>query len=125
MVLGVKNILVFNLTILNKWRWRILQGNDSLWYNVLKSWYDDLSFHMYNGGRGTKYSSFLSYWWRDIFKIGNCSFIDPIVTCNFVIHNGFNTLFWKEKWFEGIILKDAFPDLYKAYILKGVSVAAM
>ncbi|XP_058776799.1 uncharacterized protein LOC131651145 [Vicia villosa] len=35
--LGVKNINLFNFALLCKWRWRILEGSNSLWYKVLKS----------------------------------------------------------------------------------------
>ncbi|XP_058771631.1 uncharacterized protein LOC131644997 [Vicia villosa] len=32
--LGIKNIGDFNLALLNKWRWRIAQGNKSMWLEV-------------------------------------------------------------------------------------------
>lgn len=35
--LGVKNISDFNLSLLCKWRWKILKGSDSLWYHILKA----------------------------------------------------------------------------------------
>ncbi|XP_058750092.1 uncharacterized protein LOC131623084 [Vicia villosa] len=41
--LGIKNILDFNLALLNKWRWRILQGNDNLWFDLLRARYGDIS----------------------------------------------------------------------------------
>lgn len=92
--LGVKNILVFSLALLNKWRWRTLQGQDSLWYNILKTRYDDLSTRVFCGGVINKVSPSFSTWWKDILKIGSSSFYDPIVGCSmFVTHNGFNTLF--------------------------------
>ncbi|XP_058762982.1 uncharacterized protein LOC131636395 [Vicia villosa] len=109
--LGIKNISAFNLALLCKWRWRILKGHESLWFNVLKARYEDLySFILYGGG-GNKIpsSSSFSSWWRDLVKIGSCSFRDPIKECcSFDVHNGFNTPFLGSKvvgrcYFEGFV----------------------
>ncbi|XP_058742108.1 uncharacterized protein LOC131614555 [Vicia villosa] len=34
------------MALLNKWRWRIIQGGRCLWYEVLKARYGDLSMHV-------------------------------------------------------------------------------
>ncbi|XP_058783528.1 ribonuclease 3-like protein 3 [Vicia villosa] len=48
------------------------------------------------------------------------------VSCiNFKVHNGFNTLFWESIWLDDSALKECFPDLYQASLLKNVLVAAM
>lgn len=91
--LSIKDIVDFNLALLNKWRWKIVQGYKSLWSDVLKARYGDLSMHIFYGGDASKYSS-SSFWWRDVLKVGNTSFLykDPIVSnCRFSIENGFNT----------------------------------
>ena len=33
--LGIKNLRVFNLVLLGKWRWGMLVEKDSLWHKVL------------------------------------------------------------------------------------------
>lgn len=37
--LGVKNLALFNLSLLAKWRWRLLTDKDALWCKVLKAKY--------------------------------------------------------------------------------------
>ncbi|XP_058776524.1 uncharacterized protein LOC131650829 [Vicia villosa] len=109
--LRVKDIALFNISLLNKWRWRILQGRSSLWLDVLKA-------------RAS--SSFSSIWWRDLVKISSSFHVDPMVEkVKFNIHNGFHTPFWETSWLEGIPLKEEFPDLYLNSNLKGVSLAGM
>src|SRR4051812_22576608 len=41
--LGIKNIGDFNLALLNKWRWKILNRSNALWFNLLKVRYSNLS----------------------------------------------------------------------------------
>ncbi|XP_058750806.1 uncharacterized protein LOC131623814 [Vicia villosa] len=125
--LGVKNIAVFNSALLNKWRWRILQGHNALWFNILKARYGDLSLNMCRGERGSKIPYSALFWWKDILKVGSSSPFDPIVNCSRVfIHNGYNSSFWDSIWLEGDIpLKVEFPELFKESLLKNVSVAGM
>src|SRR4051812_45561070 len=67
--LAIRDIADFNLALLNKWRWRILQGHISLWLDVLKARYGDLSMIIFRGGDSYKCSS-SSFWGRDILKVG-------------------------------------------------------
>ncbi|XP_058726606.1 uncharacterized protein LOC131597964 [Vicia villosa] len=113
-------------TLLNKWRRGILQGQNSLWFDVLKSRYGDLSSKVFCVEKDHKIPSSCSFWWKDLLKIGALSLLDPVVEkCSFTIHDGYKTPFWEARWLEDIVLKDHFPELYKASSLKHVSVAAM
>ena len=38
--LGIKDLNLFSLALLGKWRWRLLHDRDSLWAKVLKAKYD-------------------------------------------------------------------------------------
>jgi hypothetical protein len=73
--LGVKNLRLVNVSLLMKWRWRLLTSHDSLWSLVLKAKY----------GVGIGFSPDLlpcgnvglaSIWWKDL--------------CNLSILNGGN-----------------------------------
>ncbi|XP_058751483.1 uncharacterized protein LOC131624543 [Vicia villosa] len=124
--LGVKNIILFNLALLNKWRWQILKGANSLWHKVLHVRYGDLSLKMCGGGEEKKVFSRCSFWWKNLIKIIPLSSFDPFIAhCRFSIHNGFSTPFWEAKWLEGCTLKEDFPNLYKISCLKKVSMTAM
>lgn len=103
----MKNIALFNLALLNKRRWRIFEGNNSLWYNILKIRYGDLTSNVFGMGKNCKLSSSFSFWWKDIVKIGSLSSCDPIVVnSRFYVNNGFIALFWESTWLNGIPLKE-------------------
>lgn len=76
--IGIKNIRNINLALLNKWRWRILQGFDCLWYDLLKARYGDISMKIFSEGSCGKVPSSCSFWWKDILKIGSFPYKDPM-----------------------------------------------
>ncbi|XP_058734060.1 uncharacterized protein LOC131605759 [Vicia villosa] len=129
--LGIKNILTFNAALLKKWRWRILEGRNSVWYNILKARYGDISMKSFGGGMfpsslPSPSSSSFSIWWKDLMSVGKEEYNDPIASlCRFKIGNGFSTPFWEARWCGEFSLKDKFPVLYSASSLKMVSVAGM
>ncbi|XP_058740846.1 uncharacterized protein LOC131613169 [Vicia villosa] len=101
-----------------------IQGHNSMWFNVLKSRYGDLSSKVMGGETEKRVSC--SIWWKDILRLNISSSQDPFASCiNFKVHNDFNTLFWESIWLEDSALKECFPALYQASLLKNVSVAAM
>ncbi|XP_058765341.1 uncharacterized protein LOC131638809 [Vicia villosa] len=109
-----------------KVRWRILQGQNSLWLRVLKSRYGDVASKVFGGGTEKIVSSSCSMWWKDIVRIFSSFSHDPIASCSkFIVHKGYNTPFWESIWLEGTTLKNCFPDLFHESRLKNVSVAAM
>ncbi|XP_058775751.1 uncharacterized protein LOC131650025 [Vicia villosa] len=94
--LWVKNIKLFNLALLSKWRWRILQGGNSLWLDVLKARYGDIVSQICKGGKIGRSGVLYSNWWKDIVNLGFDHYRDPIVNCcHFEIQNGFSTPFWE------------------------------
>lgn len=67
--LGIRNVDDINVTILFKWRWRILRGSNSLWYQVLEARYGDICLQVVNGGH-IIYPKIPNFeWWVDIVKI--------------------------------------------------------
>lgn len=121
--LNIKNVADFNLALLNKGGWRILQGQEALWYDILKARNGDLSTIVLCEGVSNN-SSF--FWWRDLLKIRINVSLDLIVSfCGFKVGNGFNTHFWEANWLEDSILKDVYLDLYLASSLNKVSVAGI
>jgi len=61
--LGIKDLRMFNMAILGKWKWR-WRGEPGLWKEVLLSKY--ASWRALDKGIDGNYNS---WWWRDIRKI--------------------------------------------------------
>lgn len=40
--LGVRNLEVFNLSLLGKWKWRLLNDSNALWWQVVKERYGEV-----------------------------------------------------------------------------------
>ena len=61
--LGVKRLREFNISLLRKWMWRVLEERESLWNVVLQAKYDAVGGRMWFGeGVG-------SIWWRHLYQI--------------------------------------------------------
>ncbi|XP_058783223.1 uncharacterized protein LOC131657889 [Vicia villosa] len=132
--IGIKDVGDFNHVLLNKWRWRILKGEEALWFKVIKARYGDFSMESFCGGMSSNPLSSLSssshslasVWWKDMIYLGNDKGEDPVAfNCRFVIGNGFVTPFWEARWVGNVCLKEEFPKLFAASLLKRVAVASM
>jgi hypothetical protein len=55
--LGIRDLSVFNIALLGKWRWRIKNENGTLWHRMLVSRY---------GKELDRVNSKSSIWWRDL-----------------------------------------------------------
>jgi hypothetical protein len=123
--LGVRDIRVVNISLLAKWRWKLLTDDQAVWIEVLKSKYD-----IGVSGKteiGDEYRPwFSSLWWRDICSIGQN--LDNNWFTNGVIRklgNGLKTSFWRDKWAGDFTLKDRFPRLFSISNQKNEVVAVV
>jgi hypothetical protein len=111
--LGVKDVRVMNLSLLAKWRWRILQNERSLWREVTADRYGDrIAFRANWTDIHFPFNS--STWWKDLRGIESNS-----ISLNWVsevlkrkIGNGDTSSFWLENWIGGSALCEIFPRLY-------------
>ncbi|MCH95104.1 LINE-1 reverse transcriptase like, partial [Trifolium medium] len=70
--LGVRYISVVNLSLLMKWRWRLLQSSEvGLWKEVLLAKYGAHIVHNVEWSNDPV-PYFASLWWKDICNIENC-----------------------------------------------------
>jgi hypothetical protein len=96
-VLGVRRLREFNLALLGKWWWMILQERGTLWYRVLCAHYGE------EGGRlCCSRRSGGSVWWQTILdvrdgvgRIDSGWMLDNITRR---VGDGLSTLFWVDPW---------------------------
>jgi hypothetical protein len=123
--LGVRDVRVVNISLLTKWRWRLLHEDNAVWKEVVKSKY----------GSGVVGSTvlgdenrpwFASLWWKDICSIGS-NFSQNWFSQGVVrkLGNGVNTRFWRDTWVGEIPLQCKFPRLFSISTQKDLSVADM
>jgi len=64
----VRDIKVVNISLLAKWRWRLLVGSNTLWKEVLIAKYGDNISRMLEGD-SYLWPRFSSSWWKDIVNL--------------------------------------------------------
>ncbi|MCH79404.1 LINE-1 reverse transcriptase like [Trifolium medium] len=124
--LGVRDVRVVNLSLLAKWRWRLLQNERALWKDVLAVKYGSMVVRsaIFNGVPGLRYAS---TWWKDICAIENLVdskkwFSDAAERR---VKNGASTLFWSDRWLGEYTLSEAFPRLFSLSIHKETYITDM
>lgn len=126
--LGIKNLELFNIALLTKWRWRILvEDGNSLWKQVLVErygldgrWPDDNECRR---GWARK-----SIWWRDLCLLGEGSRweggrIDDLIKLK--LGRGNKVRFWTDKWMGRERFADLFPAIFNRCSVKEAVVEDM
>ncbi|GAU44350.1 hypothetical protein TSUD_129240 [Trifolium subterraneum] len=117
--LGVRDIKIVNLSLLAKWRWRLLLPGNPLWKQVLVAKYGN---HILNRviWSDIRIPSLASKWWKDV-----CSLDKVVESKNWLgesivrkVGNGFSTYFWSSNWIGEAPLLEVFPRLYSLSIHK-------
>ena len=96
--LGVKDIRVMNVCLLAKWRWRLLDGEITLWKEVLEEKYGPCVGSLLEGSNYS-WPRHSSLWWKDVLKVGDfgvLGWFNAKVLRS--VGNGMNTSFWNDKW---------------------------
>lgn len=106
--LNVKDLESFNLSLFLKWKWRILQGGDTLWRDIIDSKYG-LQPSL-NTQRMSNRPSPASFWWRDLQSLQNLSWFDEGVRRS--VGNGRETSFWNSIWIGNEPLRLRFNRLF-------------
>lgn len=113
--LGIKDLDSFNVALLGKWRWRLLQNQNLLWCRVLLAKY----------GPGSK--SKKSSWWVDLYaccgenSLGN--WFDNGICRR--IGEGDDTSFWEDNWHGTGKFQEQFVDLYGVSCQQNKKIAEM
>ncbi|MCI15623.1 LINE-1 reverse transcriptase like, partial [Trifolium medium] len=122
--LGVKDLLLFNVSLLAKWRWRLLVEDGSLWKKVLEAKYGGVGKLTLSLNRGNK----SSLWWKDLVGLGGAlggtgDWTQEVFAK--MLGNGGATSFWLDLWVGREPLCDAFPRLYNVSLQPNGSVLEM
>lgn len=99
--LGVKHCGLFNLALLSKWKWKILNGGSALWSDIIAARYGNVNLAMFGG---PCVSRKVSLWWRDVCAIWEPLNIDHLhsnwfsssVSCK--LGNGRSLDLWRHAW---------------------------
>jgi hypothetical protein len=110
--LGIKNMELFNSSLLCKWKWRCLEDRANPWNELLRFRYGSpVANFLHNEGK--ERLKHASIWWRDVWNLG-CEleggwFGDNIRS---KLGDGNDIVFWKDKWIGSVTLRDLFPSLF-------------
>jgi hypothetical protein len=121
--LGVKNLEMFNLALLSKWKWRLLTDADSLWSDLLSYRYGHFPTLLLGGG-SNHHSTQHSIWWKDIINNGiglSEDWFRSNVSC--CVGDGRNIGFWKFKWYGNLSFKELYPNLFAKELIRDVRLA--
>jgi hypothetical protein len=123
--LGVRDIRLVNISLLTKWRWRLLYVDQQMWKKVSIAKYGVTPCGKVDLGEDCK-PWFSSLWWKDISSIGkniNHNWFSQQVVKK--IGNGRQTSFWLDNWLGDFSLRDRFPRLFSVSTQKEASVATL
>ncbi|MCH79472.1 putative non-LTR retroelement reverse transcriptase [Trifolium medium] len=121
--LGVKNLELFNMALLSKWKWRFLNDSEAVWAELLRYRYGHLPTQLL--GRETiSNATSTSIWWRDVVGVGRDGETDWFKThvCG-KVGDGNNIGFWKFKWYGNHSFSTLFPDLFAKEVHPNVVIA--
>ncbi|KAK2446576.1 hypothetical protein QL285_017365 [Trifolium repens] len=123
--LGVRDIRAVNISLLAKWRWRLLHSDGAIWKDVIKAKYGEAAM-----GRVCLEDDckpwFSSLWWKDIHSIGENLEVNWFMQgVRKVMGNGMNTNFWCDVWVGSVSLRERFPRLFSISLQQNDSVSAL
>ena len=119
----MKRLREFNISLLGKRVWRVLEERKSLWNVVLRAKYRE------SGGRVWFCEEVGSIWWRHLNQIRSGVgladawwLVDNIVR---KVGDGRTTMFWEEPWLLDVPLAVSFSRLFELSENKGATVKEM
>jgi hypothetical protein len=108
--LGIRDLRLVNLSLLAKWRWKLLTNDDEVWKNLIVAKYGE---HVLGNVRleTTLGSLNCSQWWKDVCRLdGHDGWFNIVVAKKLGRGNSFK--FWKDIWVGDQALEQRFPRLF-------------
>ena len=93
--LGVRDVRAVNLSLLAKWRWRLLNEENALWKDVLVEKYGTTARGLLVE-EGYVWPGYVSRWWRELVRLDGSNWFNSEITRR--VGNGANTSFWEVHW---------------------------
>jgi hypothetical protein len=108
--LGVRDLRLVNISLLTKWRWKLLSSVNEVWKEVIVAKYGEDSRGKVRPGIGFG-PNIASRWWNDVCNLDKDSdwFVRAVEK---KVGSGNNTLFWSDIWVGEQPLRERFPRLY-------------
>jgi hypothetical protein len=120
--LGVRDLRLVNISLLTKWRWRLLDDVREVWKGVIVSKYGGESMGSPRPGIGYA-PHFASRWWIDICSLDKDAdwFVRAVVK---KVGSGNKTKFWIDTWIGEQPLRERFPRLFEISCQKEGTIAS-
>lgn len=105
--LGIENMELFNMSLLGKWKWRMLTEKKSEWCKLLDRLYgidEELNARQ------------CSVWWKDIKGIDSASTTRQgwfSGSVKLKLGDGKQVSFWHDKWCGPLQLSELFPRIFE------------
>jgi len=110
--IGIKDIRVMNVSLLAKWKWRLLDGEKALWKDVLEGKYGPCKESLLVGGIAS-WPRNASVWWKDVVRLedfGGQGWFNSELKRK--VGNGVDTSFWMVNWCGGRSFALKYPRLF-------------
>ncbi|XP_058777040.1 uncharacterized protein LOC131651391 [Vicia villosa] len=112
--LSIRDVDSMNVSLLMKWKWRIMTEENAIWSNILKHRYSKPVVKMFVNDKVVLTRND-SIWWRNLLMINDCAgsngvSISDLFFCR--VNSGENVSFWFSKWAGNQVISEAFPELY-------------
>ncbi|MCH79323.1 LINE-1 reverse transcriptase like [Trifolium medium] len=121
--LGVRDLRLTNLSLLAKWRWKLLLPEGGLWKEIVVAKYGNSVVGRNNLGED-HISRFGSSWWRNICLLeNNLRWFELGV--DRVLGDGNSTSFWNVVWVGTQPLALAFPRLFAISVQQNMTLSQM
>ncbi|KAK2426239.1 hypothetical protein P8452_40952 [Trifolium repens] len=118
--LGIRDLRLVNLSLLAKWRWKLLSSEDEVWKNVMMARYGGHvvgKVSLENTWGGMPCSS----WWKNICCLDNHGeWFKQVVTK--IVGRGNLCKFWKDIWVGNQSLEHRFPRLFSMSVQQGETI---
>jgi len=107
--LGVRDVRAVNLSLLAKWKWRLLNDGEALWKEVLLEKYGRVIGDLLVR-EDYVWPSYVSKWWRDLVRMDGSNWFNSEITRR--VGNGRNTSFWEAEWRGDLAFRYKYPRLF-------------